>query len=151
MYRLKSIDPDWAGSISDRRSTSTYCTFVGGNLVTQRSKKQNVVARSSAKAEFRSLAHVICEVMQIKRLLEYLKIPVSLPMKVYCDNKAAISIEHNPIQYDRAKHIEMDRHFIKEKLESGLICVPYIPSYQPRNRQLIYSLRDYGRNSLFSQ
>ena len=45
-------DADWAGNISDRKSTSGYFTFVGGNLVTWRSKKQKVVALSSAEAEF---------------------------------------------------------------------------------------------------
>ena len=45
-------DVDWAGSVVVRRSTSSYCTFVGGNLVTWQSKKHNVVARSSAEAEF---------------------------------------------------------------------------------------------------
>ncbi|XP_042495154.1 uncharacterized mitochondrial protein AtMg00810-like [Macadamia integrifolia] len=54
-------DAEWAGSISDRRSTSSYCTFVGGNLVTWRSKKQPIVARSNAKAEYRAMAHAICE------------------------------------------------------------------------------------------
>ena len=52
----------------------------------------------------------------------------SLPMKLYYDNKAAISITHNPVLHDKTKHVEVDKHFIKEKLESGLICMPYIPT-----------------------
>lgn len=47
-------------------------------------------------------------------------------MKLYCDNKSAISIVHNPMQHDRTKLIEIDRYFIKEKLDSGLICTPYV-------------------------
>ncbi|KAL5840804.1 hypothetical protein ACOSQ4_013412 [Xanthoceras sorbifolium] len=114
------------GQVTDRRSTSGYCTFVGSNLVTWRSKKQNVVARSSAEAEFRAVAHGICEVIWIKRLLKNLKISNPLPMKLYCDNKATISITHNPVFHDQTKHVEVDRHFIKEKLDIGLICMPYI-------------------------
>ncbi|XP_074344458.1 secreted RxLR effector protein 161-like [Apium graveolens] len=81
-------DADWAGS-ADARSTSGYCTFIGGNLVTWRSKKQSVVARSSAEAELRSLANGICEAIWIKRLLYELRISISIPIKIYCDNKAA--------------------------------------------------------------
>lgn len=55
------IDADWAGSTNYRRSTSGYCTFVWGNLVTWKSKKQPFVARSSAEAEYRALANGICE------------------------------------------------------------------------------------------
>ena len=87
-----------------------------------------MVARSSAKAEFRAVAHGICAVMWIKRMLGELTASDSLPMKLYCDNKAAISITHNPVLHDKTKHVEVDKHFIKEKLESGLICMPYIPT-----------------------
>lgn len=50
------IDVDWAGAIDDRKSTSGYCTFVWRNLVTWRSKKQSVIARSSVEAKFRAIA-----------------------------------------------------------------------------------------------
>ena len=49
-------DADWAGSPSDRHSTSRYCVFIGGNLISGKSKKQDVVAGSSAKAEYRAIA-----------------------------------------------------------------------------------------------
>ncbi|CAJ2644587.1 unnamed protein product [Trifolium pratense] len=123
-------DADWAGSITDRRSTSGYCAYVWGNLVTWRSKKQGVVARSSAKAEFRAMAQGICEGLWIHKVLEELKMKIELPLKLYSDSKAAISIAHNPVQHDRTKHIEIDRHFIKEKLDAGIICLPFVTSSQ---------------------
>jgi len=70
----------------------------------------------------------ICELLWLKILLDDLKIDLVNPMRLYCDNKSTISIAHNPVQHDRTKHIEVDRHFIKEKLDSGLICTLYIPS-----------------------
>ena len=51
-----------------------------------------------------------------------------LPTQVYCDNKAAISIAHNPVLHDRTKHVEVDKHFIKEKIENGTICMSYLPT-----------------------
>ncbi|KZV22301.1 Cysteine-rich RLK (receptor-like protein kinase) 8 [Dorcoceras hygrometricum] len=121
-------DADWAGSISDRRSTSGYCTMVWGNLVTWRSKKQSVVARSSAEAEYRAMAHGLCELIWIRRVLQELKMDVPHPMQLFCDNKSTISIAHNPVHHDRTKHVEVDRHFIKEKLDAGLIIIHYIPT-----------------------
>jgi hypothetical protein len=54
-------DADWAGCLDDRKSTSSYCSFIGGNLVTWRSKKQNVVARSTAEAEYRAMTQGVSE------------------------------------------------------------------------------------------
>ncbi|EXB62181.1 hypothetical protein L484_017568 [Morus notabilis] len=121
-------DADWAGSPIDRKSTSGYCSYVWGNLVTWRSKKQQVVARSSAEAEFRALAQGICEGIWLKRLLDELKVGISGPIDMMCDNQSAIAIAKNPIHHDRTKHVEIDRHFISEKIESNAISLKHVPS-----------------------
>ncbi|KAK8948413.1 hypothetical protein KSP39_PZI005292 [Platanthera zijinensis] len=124
-------DADWGGSIEDRRSTSWYCLFVSENLVTWRSKKQSVVSRSSAEAKFRAMTHGNCEGLWIHSLMYDLGLSESSPIRLYCDNKAAISIANNPVQHDRTKHIEVDRHFIKENFEKKIIlfiCISFVPS-----------------------
>ena len=117
-------DADWAGSIIDWRSTSGYCLFVGGNLVTW-SKKQSVVARSNAEVEFRAMTHGICEIM-VEDINGGVWYDSKDPIKLFCDNKAATNIAHNPVLHNWTKHIEIDRHLIKEKLHKGIICTPYV-------------------------
>lgn len=70
----------------------------------------------------------VCELLWLQIVLEDLKIPVQRPIELLCDNQSAISIAHNPVQHDRTKHIEIDRHFLKEKLDSGLLNISYVPS-----------------------
>ena len=67
-------DADYTGSVVDRRSTTGYCIFLGGNLETWRSKKQNVVARSSAESEFRAIAQGLCELLWLKIILDDLRV-----------------------------------------------------------------------------
>ena len=86
------------------------------------------MARSSAEAEYRGMALGICEVLWLKYLLEDLGYPTNQPIRLHCDNKAARDIAHNPIQHDRTKHVEIDRFFIKEKLEAKIIDLPPIRS-----------------------
>ncbi|CAL8152275.1 unnamed protein product [Prunus armeniaca] len=127
-------DADWADLVTNRHSASGYFTFVGGNLVTWRSKKQKVVSRSSAEAEYRGMAQGVCELLWLRRLLRDLGFGPQKPMDLYCDNKAAITIAHNPVQHDRTKHVEVDRHFVKEKLDAEMISFPFISSeYQLAN------------------
>ncbi|RDX99179.1 Copia protein, partial [Mucuna pruriens] len=64
----------------------------------------------------------------MKIILDDLKVKYEGPIKLFCDNNSIISIAHNPVQYDRIKHIEIDRHFIKEKLDSGLIVTTHVPT-----------------------
>lgn len=121
-------DADWAGDKGNRRSTSGYFTLVGGNLVTWRSKKQKVVSLSSAEAEFRGIARGLAEILWIRKLLTEIGFPPTETSKIMCDNEAAIQISENPVQHDRTKHIDVDRHFIKEKLEAGIIELPFVRS-----------------------
>lgn len=95
-YKLRLYtNVGWAGFISDRHFTSSYCTIVVGNLVTWRSKKQS--ARSNVEAEYRAMPHGVCELLWLKMLLSNLKFPISHPMRLFCDNKATIYIAHGPI------------------------------------------------------
>ena len=90
-------DADWAGCPIDRKFTSGYCVFIGGNVIAWKSKKQTVVARSSAEAEYRSMAMVTCELMWIKQFLQELEFCEVVQMKLYCDNQAALHIASNSV------------------------------------------------------
>ena len=68
------------------------------------------------------------QILWLKHLLEELKVPTQIPLKLFCGNKTVINISHNPIHHDRTKHVEVDRHFIKEKVEDGTICIVYVPT-----------------------
>ena len=76
------MDADWVGSKEDRRSTTSYCVFVGGNLVSWKSKKRNVVSRSSAESEYRAMTQSVCEIMWISQLLIEVGIKTSIPAKL---------------------------------------------------------------------
>ena len=122
------IDADCAGDRDSRNSTSWYFTLVGGNLVTWRSKKQSVVALSSFEAEFRGIVKGVTEILWLKKLLSELNFPQEEACKLFCDNEATISISSNLVQHDRTKHVEIDEHFIKEKLEKQIISLPLVRS-----------------------
>jgi hypothetical protein len=121
-------DSDWACCLDTRKSITGYCVFLGSALVSWKSKKQSTVSRSSSEAEYRALASLSCEIQWLHYLLADLHIPIKSPSSVYCDNASAIYLAHNPTFHERTKHIEIDCHVIREKIQKGIIHLLPVPS-----------------------
>jgi hypothetical protein len=97
-------------------------------LVSWSAKRQSTLSRSSAEAEYRGVANVVAESCWIRNLLLDLQCPIMKATLVYCDNVSAVYLSGNPIQHQRTKHIEMDIHFVREKVAKGQVRVLHVPS-----------------------
>ncbi|KAI3703060.1 hypothetical protein L6452_28815 [Arctium lappa] len=107
-------DADWDNDMTDRRSTTGYCFFLGDSLISWRSKKQSLTARSSTEAEYRALVDTAQELVWLRWLLSDMGAPQQSPTSLWCDNNSAIQIAHNDVFHERTKHIEIDCHFVRQ-------------------------------------
>ena len=112
------------------RSVTGYIVKFGDSLVSWKSKKQQTVSRSSAEAEYRSMASAVAEVTWLIGLFNELNVLIQRPIKVWSDSKSAIQLVANPVFHERTKHIEIDCHFIRDKVKTGLIQTEYVHTHQ---------------------
>lgn len=120
-------DTDWASFPTTRKSiTGYFITFAGAPIV-WKSKKQATISRSSTESEYRAMTSTVSELIWLKVLFHFLKVDTGTTL-LYSDSKFALQTAANPIFHDRTKHIDVDCHFVREKIQRGDITMTYIPT-----------------------
>jgi hypothetical protein len=105
-----------------------FCMFLGDNLISWSSRRQITVSRNSAEAEYRDVAYAVAESCWVCQLLQELHHPVSSATIIYYGNVSAVHLSANLVQHRQTKHIELDIHFVREKVALGTVRVLHVPT-----------------------
>ncbi|CAL8080031.1 unnamed protein product [Prunus armeniaca] len=121
-------DSDWAGDPNTRRSTTSYVVFLGDNPISWSSKKQAAVSRSSTEAEYRALANCAADIAWIRQIMCDLHMTLPEAPIIHSDNMLALALSVNPVFHSCIKHLEIDYHFVRERIQCRDLVVQYIPT-----------------------
>ncbi|KAJ4713761.1 Retrovirus-related Pol polyprotein from transposon TNT 1-94 [Melia azedarach] len=122
------VDSDWAGCIDDGKSTSGYAFSVGSGMFSWCSKKQDVVAQSTAEAEFIAAAAGANQCIWLRKMLIDLGFGQINASPIFCDSKSAIAIAKNPVQHGKTKHMKVKFHFLREAERDQEVCLIHCKS-----------------------
>lgn len=133
-------DSDWGGCLDDIKSTSGYCFSFGSGIFSWCSKKQDVIAQSTAEAEYVAATLAVNQALWIRKLLADLSMEEKRSTKVYVDNQAAISIANNPVFHGKTKHFKIKLYFLREVQKNGELSLVHCNSEFQNADILIKSL-----------
>ena len=122
---VRYSNTNWAVNANDRKSISGGCFYVGNNLVSSMSKKQNSISLSTTEAEYIATGSCCTQLLWMQKLFHDYGF-CQEHLTIYCDNTSAINISKNPVQQSRSKHIEIRHHFIRELVEDGNLTLEFI-------------------------
>ena len=122
-------DADWAGDPMDRQSITGMVVFFGHSPITWSAKKQCTMSRSSTEPKYRALASTTAELCWLRMLLRDFGIFLPQPPLLWCDNVSALAIASNPVFHARTKHIEVDYHFVREKVLKHDLLIKFISTH----------------------
>lgn len=123
-------DADWAGDQDTRKSTSGNVFMYARGPISWMSKRQTIIATSTAEAEYISLFHATQESVTLQRLLHDIDNQEDRAITLYTDNQAAISIGKNLSSKTRTKHIDIKFHYVREAVANKNINIEYCPSIE---------------------
>ncbi|KAJ4710707.1 Retrovirus-related Pol polyprotein from transposon TNT 1-94 [Melia azedarach] len=122
------VDSDWAGCVDDGKSTSGYVFSIGSGMFSWCSKKQDIVAQSTAEAEFIAVAAGANQCIWLRKMLTDLGFEQVNASPIFCDSKLTIAIAKNPVQHGKTKHMKVKFHFLKEAERDQEVCLIYCKS-----------------------
>ncbi|PHT42430.1 hypothetical protein CQW23_16455 [Capsicum baccatum] len=122
-------DADWGGSLDDRKSTNGFSIYLGSHLISWASRKQKYVSRSITESEYRALVCATSELTWLEMVLKEIGCLASPAPILWCDNLSATYLTANPIFHSRTKHMEIDFHFVHEKVRDKALIVKYLNSH----------------------
>ena len=119
-------DSNWAGSVTDQKSTLGCCFSLGSAVIASHNRKQTSVALSTTEVEYIVACSASSEVVWLRKMLSGL---FDLEMDatcIYCDNQSCIKLSENPVFHDKSKHIEIKYQYIRDMVEKGVVKLQYV-------------------------
>ncbi|PKI71359.1 hypothetical protein CRG98_008218 [Punica granatum] len=110
------------------RSIFQVFVFLGENCISWSTKKQPTIARSTAEVEYRALASAAAKLTWVSYVLREIGVYQPRPSSLFSDSISALHLTSNPVFHAHTEHVDIDYHFVREKVALGSIVALFVPT-----------------------